>query len=83
MVEGSKARFDVGGDTKKQLQKDFGWKEDADAKWEDQYDTTKSPMKEIDAMGKKYKMKVIGCHNVAASVTAGAAALTAAAFFMQ
>ena len=53
MVEGSKARFDVGGDTKKQLQKDFGWKEDADAKWEDQYDVTKSPMKEIDAMGKK------------------------------
>ena len=35
MLEGAKARYDLGGDAKKSLQKDFSWKEDADAKWED------------------------------------------------
>ena len=82
MIEGMKARYDLGGDAKTGLQKDFGWKEDDAAKWEDQFDETTSPGKEMGAMLKEYKMKIIGCHNVAASVTAGTAAL-AAAFFMQ
>ena len=77
------ARWETDPAGKKEMQEQFGKKVDAEQKWADFWDTDAADIKAVDTMMKEYRMNLIGCHNVAASVTAGAAALTAAAFFMQ
>merc|ERR1719163_2481167 len=74
MVEMTKAGWNTDPETKKKMQKEKGVKEDPEQKWEDFWkEDETNPMH---AIYKEYVMKIEGCHNVAASITAGAAALT-------
>merc|ERR1712228_690914 len=82
MVEMMKARWETSAAGKKEMQEQMARKVDAEQKWDDFWKTDEVDIKAMDTMFKEYRMNMIGCHNVAASVTAGAAALTAAAFFM-